>query len=205
MRNPFIILIALLLSVFFTGVTNAAPKQRNYEYEVLALSTNPFYLNGKRIVKGDKITGKTILALNNTQAIRLRQIRKDGKRVVFTIGPKSVKRNETINGVFKRKFTSSKDKPIDWKQAFNDTLYLIDSLSLLVNVAPDSYLEISSFDRKTDTIKVLPQGNELIITNMMFEAIGRSNEEKYKVVVRRNDETILISDNMYIIFMQLND
>lgn len=198
MKNLFCIFLCL----FILGVANATSKTKNYDYQVLNFAPKPFTLNGKPIKKGDIIKGKTILSLNNTQAIRLRQIRNDGKRVVFTVGPKSIKRNESINGLFKRKLTSSKDKPFDWRTNFNDTLYLIDTLSLQVHVSPDCHFEISNIKENPDTIKVYPHDNELILTKFTFESIKHSQEEKFKVTIRRNDEYFLLSDNFYIIFIE---
>lgn len=194
------ILLFTLACVLFAFGAYAAPKQKNYEYQVLAVSSSPFILNGKLIKKGDKIKGKTVLALSNTQAIRLKQIRNDGKRVVFTVGPKSVKRNETINAYCKRKFTSSKDKPINWVASFDDCHYLIDTLLFNVSVANNSFFEIIPINSPSDTIKVYPHDDELILTNNMFDWINHSDEEHFKVFVRRNDERVMISDNLTIFF-----
>ena len=183
---------------------HAAPKPKSYEYLVLAVSPSPFTLNGKQIKKGDKIQGKTILALNNTQAIRLKQIRNDGKRVVFTVGPKNVKRNETINALYNKKFTSSKDKPVDWVASFNDYHYLIDTLSFNVSVSNNSFFEMIPIHNPSDTIKVYPHDDELILTQSMFDRINHSDEEHFRVFVRRNDEKLSIADDMIIVFMPFN-
>ena len=202
MRNPSIILIALIC-VLFAGIAYAAPKQRNYQYEVLALSTKPFYMNGKLIKKGDRINGKTILALNNTQAIRLRQIRNDGRRVVFTIGPKSIKRNETINAVFKRKFTSSKGAPNDLGELLsNETNYLIDSISFPAHLASDCWIEVQSANgNNVPCFKVYPKNDTIFLTSSMFGSLSFGDEERLRVTCTNGKNTILITDGMTIIYL----
>lgn len=204
--NRFSVIVCIFCFVlsFMSFDASAKQKQQYHKYKILSMSSSPVIdINGREYSQYDVIDGSIKLKLKKNQAVRLRQIRNDGKRVVFTIGYKNILKGDNTHKTFKRKMTSSKGGINDvGKLMSRDVEYLIDSIFFPINIADDCWIEVQSANNnRIPRFRVDVINDTLVFTASMFKILNFAEEQKLRITCTNGKETILITDQMTIIYL----